>query len=295
MQEQSRDAPSSQGRQPGTADGLPLHNVDSHFVDSQNVHSPMSEPTVDAGADSSQPSEDNARRSEEFASSGPVPQQEMSLRHLALAGGASEPDSAIGQLQQEPATSGFMSMAEQAGKAGAPSQLLLTSQNQKQQQQQPARQLRQQLSGNPFQAAAMASDTPAGDGAFPSRSTGTAAANTMQASPDNPFTSPSEADDSRQPLSENGSIPDTLSGNHSGMVAPHHQKSGVLGVPEHHHQEATGPQMQSGQAAGEEEAAGFLDPSLQASYGSAMSMPNSSMHTATSIAQLLAGLPPAGM
>ena len=295
MQEHPRDASWSQGRQPGTADDPPSQNVDSQNVDSQNLHSPKTELTAGAHSESSRPSEQDVRRFEASARSGLVPQEEMSLRDLALAEVASEPDSAEGKLGHEPATSGPMSKAGQAGKAGTPSQLLFTSQQQQeQQQQQPPRQLRQQLSGNPFQAAAMASDTPAGDEIFPSRSMGADAADTMPASTDNPFASPDEAGDARQPLNENASIPGNLSRNQSGMVAAPHQNSEILRVPEHRPREAAGPQVQAGQAAGEDEAAHVLDPSLPASHGSAVSMPDGSMHTATSIAQLLADLPPAG-
>lgn len=278
---------SSPGMQAVTADDL----------HSQDVLSPRREPTGDAGLDLSQPAEEDVRRGEGIESSGPVPvpQQEMSLRDLASPGSASQPASDdMGEFDQEPPISTSTGTAEQASSDGTPSQLSFFPQ---QQQQQLTQQLRPQPSGNPFQAAAMAADAPAGVETFPGRFTGIpTAASTTPVSPDNPFASPAAPDDARQPLVGDGTVPGrdvgpgALSGSQSGVVAIPHQQSGTLSVS----QESTGLQVQAEQAAGPA-VAGSLHLSRQGSHGNAVSVPRSSMHTATSIAELLADLPPAGM
>ena len=288
-QQQPVGASLSQGRQAVVADDL----------HSEGVLSQRTEPTGDARLHTSQPAEEDVRRGEGFESSGPVPQQEMSLRDLASAGSASEPESNdVGRLDQQPITSRSIDMAEHVGNDGMPLQLSFTP-PQEQQQQQSTQQLRQQPSGNPFQAAAMSANAPAGDEQLPGRFMGIPpAANTVPASPDNPFAPSAAPDDAGQPLVGNSTIPSrdlgpgTSSCSHSGVVAIPRQQSGTLSVPEQH-QESIGPQVQAEQAAGQA-AAGSLESSLQGSHGNAVSVPGSSMHTATSIAQLLADLPPAG-
>ena len=267
---------------------------------SEDVTSQRAEPTGDARLELSQPAEEDVRRGESSESPGAVPQQEISLRELVWAGSAREPASnQMGKLDEEPITSRSIGMAHNAGYDAMAGQLSFTP-PQEQQQQQPPQQLRQQPSGNPFQAAATAADAPAGDGNLPGRFTGIpAAASTAQASSDNPSASPAAPDDVRQPLVWDSTIPGrdfapgTLSRRHSGVVAGPQQQSGTLRVPEQC-QKSTGPQVQGDEAAGQAEA-GSLGPSPQGSHGNAVSVPRSSMHTATSIAQLLADLPPAGM
>ena len=277
----------SQVRQAAAADDL----------HSEDVPSQRAEPTGDARLELSQPAEEDVRRGESSESPGALPQQEISLRELVWAGSAREPASnQMGKLDQEPITSRSTGMAHHSGYDAMSSQLSFTP-PQEQQQQQPTLQLRQQLSGNPFQAAA---DAPAGDGNLPGRFTGVpTAASTAPASSDTPFVSPAAPDDVRQPLVWDSTIPgrdpgpDTLSRSHSGVVAGPQQQSGTLRVPEQC-QESTGHKVQEDEAAGQAEA-GSLGPSPQGSHGNAVSVPPSSMHTATSIAQLLADLPPAGM
>lgn len=255
----------------GTSPPPDRQAVTADDLHSQDVLSQRREPVDDARLDLSQPAEEAVRRGEGIESSEPVPQQEMSLRDLASTGSASQPASNddMGKFDQEPPTS---KSTGQAGSDKTPSQLSFTPQQQ--QQHQPTQQLRQQPSGNPFQAAAMAADAPAGDelhGRFAGIPT---AASTMLASPDNPFASPAATVDARQTLVGGSTFsgrelgPDTSSRSHSGAIAIPHQQSGTLSVPEQH-QELSGD--------------------------NAVPVPCSSMHTATSIAELLADLPPAGM
>ena len=291
-QEQPVGSSSSQVRQAATADDLHPEHVPSQ----------RTQPTGDARLDLSQSAEEDISRAEGIESSGPVPQQEMSFRDLASAGSASEPASnGMDKLDPEPMPSRSSGMTEQAGSHGASSQLSFTPQPQQQQQQQPTQQLRRQLSGNPFQAAAMAADAPAGDGQTSGRFTGIpTAASTAPAAPDNPFASPAAPDDARRgPLLGDSKIPGRGAGlgaasrSQSGVVPIPHQQSGTLSVPEQH-EESSGAEVQAERAAGQA-VAGSLDPSLQGNCGTEVSMPGSSMCTATSIAQLLADLPPAGM
>lgn len=287
--QQQMGTSASQVRQAAAADDL----------HSEDMPSQRAEPTGDARLELSQPAEEDVRRGESSESPEAVPQQEISLRELVWAESAREPASnQMGKLDQEPITSRSTGIAHHAGYDAMPSQLSFTP-PQEQQQQQPTLQLRQEPSGNPFLAAATAADAPAGDGNLPGRFTGIpTAASTASASSDTPSASPAAPDGARQPLVGDSTIPGKdpgpgiLSRSHSGVAAGP-QQSGTLRVPEQC-QESTGLPMQEDEAAGQAEA-GYLGPSPQGSHGNAVSVPCSSMHTATSIAQLLADLPPAGM
>ena len=273
--ESSTGRPEFQCPQPMDPASHDKQSMTADHLRSQDALSQRTELTAGA-RNESWPPEEALRRSQEFESSGPPPQQEISLRDLALGDSASQTE---------------------AGNVATSDQLSCASQ---QEQQQPSGHLRQQLSGNPFQAAAMvpaSADAPAGDGTRPSVPTRIATAPSgMQASPDNPFASPATVDDARQLVGDrNNSRRDygsgSLPGNQPGRAAGPHQQSGTTtSVPDQHHQE---PGLQAEQAASEE-ATGLPGPSLPASPGNATPLPDSSMHTATSIAQLLADLPPAG-
>lgn len=277
------DDSSSQGRQ-----ALPAVRLHSKDESSQGTGT-----TAEVHIRASQPSEEPVGRSQDLNRSGPEPQQEISLRDLASGGSASPPETAVGELGQSFATSHSIGVAEQAGN-GVPLPTQISFNPQQQQQQK----LRQQQSGNPFQAAANAS-SPSGDEILPSVHTGIALTSSRaQASPDNPSAPP--ADDPR-PTTGDGNIPNralnpagVASSSQPGTEAVPIQQSGSVGLPEW--QQEPGSRVQSDQA-GYQEVANMPEPGQQARHGSPTPVAgsSSSMHTATSIAQLLADLPPAGM
>lgn len=232
--------------------------------------------------------------------SGTVPQEEVSLlRHLAPEDSFAQPVAAMNDPDmQHDVGESMVDLAGQGGDAAA-SEHLMTNPGQ---EQQPGRQLRPQPSGNPFQAAAMASsasDAATWDANIPSSLLGTdRSLHGMQASPDNPFTARNADDGARQlPVVDASLLTrsgiDTIPSTQHGVRTAPELVPGATDVPsrqfasDQHLQAdmASSPEPASHPGASVQEAADRLNSASQ---------PDSSMHSAMSLAQMLADLPTAG-
>lgn len=278
--------------------------MSSDDLQSRVVSSKGAGPNAEASTEAFQPSEDPVGRGEGWEGAGPDPQQEISLRDMAVGGEDSPPEIAVGEAGHSSSQSS--GMAEQPdNEAPPPTQLLLNlQQEQGQQLQQLPRQLRQQQSGNPFQAAANASSSPsthAGDIPLPSRPTRIALIpDRAQASPDNPPAVSAAADDLSQKAwdantSDRSLGPGESAGNRQpGIMAVPQQQSGTVGAPEWLQEPRAQVQAQQGASEG-----GLHIPGAEGrgEHGGTPTpgADSSSMQTAMSIAQLLADLPPAGV
>ena len=238
---------------------------------------------------------------EQLWNSATVPQEEMSFRHFAVEHNCCQPVADVSDPERQQDVGGSIDdAAGQIIRDTAANEQLLTNPGQ---EQQLVRQLRQQPSGNPFQAAAMASlasDASTHDAGIPSSLLGTDRSLLgMQASPDNPFTA-RNADDGVGQLSETDASllnhlgPDTFSSTQPETRTAAELVSGAADLTSH--QFAPGEHMQADMASRLEQA-GNPPASLQEAAGhmNVASKPDSSMHSAMSLAQMLADLPPAGM